>query len=386
MKKMKPNNNTDAVTLFFAVLFLLWATGCMYAHFHQVEVEGYAPTSSTPPRTIVGQAKRVHLGTLVRTIPNIIPLHKQPTTWIVNVPLTPFQAPLKAIQRLDSLPSFLLYKQQYLSKIQEQGDCGSCFAFATGHMLSDRLAITTRGRFRDNVSIQQLISCYDKNACDGGSPEDLCVWMAAHAFRVNTVYREPYVQKSGGTVKTECRNWTGYRVGIVPNSVRSIVQFVEEEEGEGSGRREEIQRIIASNVKRMKTELMTDGPFYCAMTVYDDLFTYSGLKPYTPSKNATLVGGHAIEIIGYCEANTDPRLTFSDAYWICRNSWGTKWPRKVKLTGYFTVPMGRNVCGIESRCGSATPILEGYVDFPSLEVSLDSLRITDISMYVSDQL
>jgi Papain family cysteine protease len=332
-------------------------------------------TASDRKRTIIGQARTVQTSLLTRAFPNIVPLRKQPPAWIVNVPLTPFVAPLKQqSQTTGPLPPFLLYKPQYLSKVQEQGDCGCCFAFAVGHTLSDRLAIATRGLFRDNISVQQLVSCYDTNSCEGGSPEDLCFWLSDSKTKVNTVYKFPYKQKSGGVIETKCASENGLRVGVVPGSVRSLVEFIEEEGYD--------VEVLKRNVDNMKRELYNDGPFYCAMTVYDDLFSYGGLQPYIPSKHATLVGGHAIEVIGYCEANVDPRKSFQEAYWICRNSWGTKWPRKAVMTGYFTIPMGRNMCGIESRCGSVTPSLEGGTEGGKVGVGNIEMKYKDVHEYV----
>ena len=301
-------------------------------------VEHYAPA----PLTIIGQARRVRVNPLLRTVASIVPVYKQPPTWIVNVPLTPFRAPLRLLDPIP-LPPFLLHKTY--ADTQAQGDCGSCFVFAVAHMIADRLSI------QDNVSVQQIMSCFDTNACDGGSPEDLCMWIAQTGTTFNTERAIPYKQKRGGKVTTECVIQPGVRVGILPNSVRSLVQYVEEEGYDPA--------VVQSNVLNMKRALTNEGPFYCAMTVYDDLFTYSGLKPYVPGKNASQVGGHAIEVVGFCEAGVDTRPAFKDAYWICRNSWGKTWPTRAALAGFFTVPMGKNVCGIESRCGSATPFIEG---------------------------
>lgn len=326
------------------------------------------------PKTIIGQSKVVQTSLITRAIPNIIPLRKHPPTWIVNVPLRPFRAPLKKHPPVGELPPFMLYKPQYLSEIEDQGDCGSCFAFSVSHMLADRLSFLTLGAFKSNVSVQQLISCYDKNACDGGSPEELCIWIANNNRRFNTMNLVPFKQKSGGIVQTDCKELVGYKVGIAKDSVRTLVEFIEEKNYD--------ENILRQNVLNMKRELANEGPFYCAMTVYDDFFTYTGLKPYKPSKHADLIGGHAIEIIGYCDAGVDPRKDFKDAYWICRNSWGTGWPTKAELVGYFMIPMGKNMCGIESRCGSATPELYGYVSPITKSDSLDKYRYNNINEYL----
>ena len=123
---------------------------------------------------------------------------------------------------------------------------------------------------------------------------------------------------------------------------------------------------LERNIVNMKRSLYEKGPFYCAMTVYDDFFTYTGTYPYKPNKNASFVGGHAIQVIGYHE----------DEYWICRNSWGVQWPLRTKTTGYFTIVMGSNICGIESRCGYAVPSVYGP-SYTSSSIPLEQLRIIE---------
>jgi C1A family cysteine protease len=334
----------------------------------------YTPGTKAFKRKVVGEPSLVQSSSLLRAASSIILLRKPFPSYIVNVPLTPFKAPLKTIPASLSIPSFLVYKQKYLSPIRNQGECGSCFVFATCDMLTDRLAILSRGDIQTSLSVQQIMSCYDKTSCDGGSPEELAQWIAesGNLFVSNSL--SPYVQKKGGTVDTKCivpLTTRDIRVGIEPNSVKSLVEFIPE--GETS----------PINVSRMKAELVNEGPFYCAMTVYDDLFTYSGLKPYTPNPHAQQIGGHAIEIIGYSDPGVDPRKGFEKGYWICRNSWSKDWPLQSALEGYFTVEMGKNTCGIESRCGSATPKVVNASVSVSPVLSIDDLRFTDIHSYLA---
>ena len=107
----------------------------------------------------------------------------------------------------------------------------------------------------------------------------------------------------------------------------------------------------------MKLELINAGPFYAAINVYKDFLKFSGQGIYRSNKGKE-IGGHAIEIIGYCDKNVDNRPGYRSAYWICRNSWGDNWPLEIKDKGYFALPMGENFCGVESRCGPFLPDVE----------------------------
>jgi C1A family cysteine protease len=78
-----------------------------------------------------------------------------------------------------------------------------------------------------------------------------------------------------------------------------------------------------------------------------------------------MLGGHAIEVIGYCEPDTDKRIGFEDMpYWICRNSWSKDWPIGTNDNGYFAIKMGDNMCGVESRCcrGNLNIITSNNID------------------------
>jgi hypothetical protein len=107
----------------------------------------------------------------------------------------------------------------------------------------------------------------------------------------------------------------------------------------------------------MKTQLAVGGPFYSVITVYDDLFAFGGSGVYRPNPAARPLGGHAVEIIGYSSPGADPRAQYAEGYWVCKNSWGTDWPVGARDAGIFALAMGGNVCGVESRCGFAEPVL-----------------------------
>ena len=110
----------------------------------------------------------------------------------------------------------------------------------------------------------------------------------------------------------------------------------------------------------MKVELITNGPFFAGIYAYDDLFTFTGDSVYIKTDNSSLVGGHAVEIVGWVDKGVDTRSGFSEyGYWVCKNSWGTTdWCPEYDFKGYFPIRMGTNECHIESLCGAALPNIE----------------------------
>ncbi len=350
--------------------------GMLYSTLYNTHY-GMVYESFSKKKNIIGQGAMVNMIDLRRAIPNTIPFRNEIKQWVVKVPLTPFRAPMVKLPPLSHgaiLPKFLLYKMEYLTPVRNQGDCGACWAFALCDVLSDRAMIASGGLFTHNISVQQLLSCFARDGCDGGSPEEASFFLSESDLLLSTENKFPYKQTGGGYVNTKCASGGQYNIGVDKSSVASIVEYIDE--------KEYIQSIVNSNIENMKLELYQGGPFYCAITVYDDLFTYTGTKPYKPDPKASFVGGHAIEIIGYCNAGEDTRKEYKDtAYWICKNSWGKNWPTRTELNGYFTVVMGSNVCGIESRCGFAVPFVYGppYKGTPK---PIQQLRYTSFKEYI----
>lgn len=59
-----------------------------------------------------------------------------------------------------------------ISEIRDQGSCGSCWAFGATEAMSDRLCIASNGKFKADVSAEDLLSCCRGcgNGCNGGFP------------------------------------------------------------------------------------------------------------------------------------------------------------------------------------------------------------------------
>lgn len=266
------------------------------------------------------------------------------TRRIVGVPLKPLSSPLVKPDKEFSLkpPPFLLYKTDHLSKMGDQGKCGCCWAFATLSSLADRAVIKT-GR-PESLSVQQVLSCFDKKGCFGQIPEDLLRWAVKEKINLSYESSFQYEQKDSTVVKSSCRR---SEKGVIVTGVKALTEFVEENQS----LTESEQRTLDRNVENMKSELNEYGPFVAAMSIRQDFFDFTG--GLYKARNSEIEGGHAIEIIGYSDPSSlrGARSKGADQrYWICRNSWGKSWGSR----GFFAIPMGTNSCGIESMCVSGT--------------------------------
>ncbi len=269
------------------------------------------------------------------------------------------------------LPRYFKYKERLLVPIRSQGKCASCWAFAIADMLADRVSLHTGGTVCENLSTQELVSCFkpDSYLCDkGGIPEFAYYYVVANGLSKENAY--PYEQFWGGPI-TPCKSETSWLDYVAPDPLRHEHEPDKIFGQEGSNkslcqslvfagpRRADRARLLADNIRNIKTEIFLHGPVVGTVMVYDDLYRYDGERIYTKSPNARFRGGHAIEIFGWCDKgqNTEEE-GFQDAYWICRNSWGVIWPRRLAAhPGYFYVRMGTNEVKIEERASACAPML-----------------------------
>jgi cathepsin B len=302
------------------------------------------------------------------TIPYIKDISISVTVRPVNTPLHPLRAPYKT-NKVDDLPNFVCYNPRILSPVRDQGSCGSCWAFVTTALLSDRFCVRTRGRMNTNLSVQHLLQCFDfPKGCDGESPEDVFLWLEENGLRIVQDERIPYKQQRSSTISEGCPELNAKGISVRKNTTLSLTKYTEGTED---------KKLIKANIENMKAEIANYGPIFAAINAFTDLFSHdeSG-GPYKPSDRASEIGGHAIIIIGYCNPGIDKRPGFENGYWIIKNCWGESWPNNSLYPGYCSFAMGDNVCGIESRAEAVEPFMKRK--YPPYR----KVKITDVREYL----
>jgi len=207
------------------------------------------------------------------------------------------QAPLTASASEPVLPGSLRYGPKVVSAVRDQGDCGSCWAFAVTAAFESDVALTT-GKLPD-LSEQFLICRADRYSvslnppCGGGYPDP------ASDFLVNPgLPPETCLPYSTYGCSQPCRDW-----------------------------RSKTQRIagwhyVSQNVSAIKEALYAYGPVVATLHVYEDFYSYAGgVYSYAYGQYQ---GGHVVEVIGYDDARQ---------CLIAKNSWGTDWGE----AGYFNI-------------------------------------------------
>ena len=282
----------------------------------------------------------------IRTFPffiynNVI---KNKYKYKANTPLTAMKVPLKLYKTGDKLPEIFIYNPKYMSPVRDQKDCGACWAFVITSFLSDDVTIRII-KFGKNLSVQELLTCYPKaDGCQGANPEDVLNWLEESGFKISI--NDEY----SPVVEEECQKMSENGIAVKKGSVVSLSKYIEKESSQDPS----ILPIIKENIYNMKMYISQNGPIYSTISVYEDFLNFPGDVPYKKTNN-NVVGGHAIEILGWCDPNVDKREGFNEGYWVCKNSWGRNWASEYDFPGYFAIRMGWNECGVESRTGAASP-------------------------------
>lgn len=221
-----------------------------------------------------------------------------------------------------------------ISEIRQQEHCGSCWAFSATSTLSDRFCIASKGKIRNILSPQYMLSCDNSNmACKGGLLDK--AWKFLELTGTTNESCTPYVSGNGS---------------FVPKCSNSCVN--------NSNEKPNLYKVIQDSSKplnctlQIQRELMENGPVQTGFEVYEDFLHYKGgIYKYT---DGIILGGHAVKIVGWGkEGNVN--------YWIVANSWGSEWGEK----GYFRIAFGE--CTFEENA---------YVGDPDLK-SLDKFTVKE---------
>ena len=230
-----------------------------------------------------------------------------------------------AVDRVtDDSPSHVDWRDKgVVTRVKDQGHCGSCWTFSSTGAMESHYAI----QFGDSsleLSEQQLLDCagdFDNHGCNGGLP--------SHAFEY-VHYADGIDSESGYPYKAAELGQCSIDRSLV--KVRTSRSFNITEGDEDS-----IKHILA-NV----------GPVSIAFEVVDDFRLYKrGIYSSDVCKKGPMDVNHAVLIVGYGQAPESGK-----PYWIIKNSWGPNWGEN----GYFRMERGKNMCGV-ATCASY-PVLE----------------------------
>lgn len=239
-----------------------------------------------------------------------------------------------------------------LSRIRNQGHCGSCWAFGAVESLADRICIASGGKLSPKLSAQSLIDCdRTDSGCQGGFIDYAWEGLMKRGALAETC--DPYEHCAFPPFEN-CTKPPGASPSVAlvsPSPSPPTPSQCPQSCASGAA----LQWFKAASayavapsgdVAGMQRELMAHGPFEVAFFVYSDFYDYTG-GVYRVSKGAQLAGSHAVKIVGWGEDE------HGAPYWIVANSWSPEWGEQ----GFFRIARGVNECGIESTPAAGLPLL-----------------------------
>jgi len=205
-------------------------------------------------------------------------------------------------------------KEGAVGVIKDQGQCGSCWAFAAVGNIEGQDFI--KHHTLQNFAEQQIVDC-DVNGqdqgCNGGLPEGAFEYVNQQGgLMLTSDY--PYVAQDSTSGDT-C-NFDQTKVHV---QVKSYKFAPSQDEG-----------IIA-------TFLYQTGPLAIGINA-DPFQTYtSGIIDLDADDCDPTQLDHGVTIVGY-GASSEP-------YWVIKNSWGADWGEN----GYVRVARGKGTCGVNTH-------------------------------------
>ncbi|CAK4751600.1 unnamed protein product [Aphanomyces euteiches] len=195
--------------------------------------------------------------------------------------------------------------------VQQQGQCGSCWAFATVLAVESSMCLASPSKTLVKLSEQQLTSC-DKtegnSGCQGGYPTNAIKYVASTGICLLKDY--PYVSGSSTqdeTCKTSCtKQSTGVKQSIA----------------------------VAPGDAGMLTALQGRPIVVGVAAGNDEWKQYSGGVLNSCSSTEL---DHAVVAVGY-----------TDTEWKIQNSWGTSWGDKGFMRLQRTTQDSKGTCGVTS--------------------------------------
>ena len=220
---------------------------------------------------------------------------------------------------LKAAPSSYDYRNtNKIGPSQDQGNCGSSWAFATAGILQSYYAMHI-GKF-EYLSKQMLVDCDTSDSgCNGGLMEYAFTWLTKNG---GIMLESDYPYKGvRGACKSEKSKYIDMKVNgyFKYGSSTSTFNPVDEDE--------------------IKEFLYQTGPLGVVMNG-DPLVSYvSGIIDVPSSECPASAVNVCLLLVGY-GVDSDSGIP----YWIVQNSWGEDWGE----SGFFKIRRGNSSCGINS--------------------------------------
>ena len=279
----------------------------------------------------------------------------------------------------DSFDGSVAWKDFFIP-IQDQSSCISCWAFASTFVLSSRLSIYTKGKYKYTFSVGKMIFAehWSVDKIKQHLTKGLSVDFSNHVNEVNTctveslMYANQFLYRYG-VPEISCvddkskidnvyssKQLFGDTYDICPTNHKEMICHRAEGYYYVPGAFSKDNKLIQGNEYNIRRDIYHWGPASTAMKVFRDFLLWDGEGIYEWDGKSELIQtyvGHAVVLVGWgtSEKGID--------YWVVRNSWGNN------KNPYFKMKRGSNNCEIEENvfvCYPTIPAIRLYLEFPIL--------------------
>ena len=237
-----------------------------------------------------------------------------------------------------------------------QGQCGSCWAFAAAYMFSYRLCVQSNAKYNERISAQHLVACDWGGTCGGGWDAGAMKGMHNH-FDTETAMPSwadfPYTDGSpsrstGSGATCESRDVQEMRSGSIRTYAPNMTTYATSNYRNGAYNHKNCKGRSTSvddeqHERWIMYQIKHGGPVTAVMTA-------GSFPGSTPATDVHFCGGcgsidHAVILVGWGVTDGGQK------YWIMQNSWSTGW----KDGGRVKIARGDNECCIEQRAMKVDP-------------------------------
>lgn len=226
-----------------------------------------------------------------------------------------------------------------VTAIKNQGQCGSCWAFSATEAVESQLVLSTGGKYRLDLSPQQIASCapatgtYGCDGCNGGFTEGAYEYLKTVPGLANSFFI-PYAQSLTQTSQT---------MACPTEKVQSINGSYEQLQGgfaavtgytyatppctQGSCQNQDLKKLAAALEETPLSICVNAG-------TWND-YTGGVLTSAACGSMGAAYQDHCVMAVGFNTSAPKP-------YWIVRNSWASTWGEQ----GYIYLEMDKNTCGL----------------------------------------
>jgi C1A family cysteine protease len=226
-----------------------------------------------------------------------------------------------------------------VTAVKNQGQCGSCWAFSATEAVESQLTMSTGGKYRVDLSPQQITSCapangtYGCQGCNGGFTEGAYEYLKTVPGLSNSFFI-PYEQSLTQSDATKACPTS--KVNSLNGPMEQLQGSYAAVEGYKYATAPCTQGACEhQNLQEFAQALEETPVSICVNAGTWNDYTGGVLTSAACGPMGAMYQDHCVMAVGFNTLAPTP-------YWIVRNSWASTWGEQ----GYIYLEMAKNTCGL----------------------------------------